>query len=145
MKTRLLIILGLVIAVSAVTLTLFPMFGLMWWSSFDPRDSDNPAFQTDYPRISQNDMYCWTQWYMKNTTIDEGKLISSIRSTIAMFGSDFDISDREVTVIHNDEETIISIAGSWTKDKTHHEKLTSVIEDHIGDSKIIRDDIVMCA
>lgn len=133
------------IAASAVTITLFPMFGLMWWSSFDPRDSDNPAFLADYPRISQNDMYCWTQWYMKNTIIDEGKLISSIRSTIAMFGSDFDISDREITVIHNDEETIISIAGSWTKDKTHHKKLTSVIEDNIGDSKIIRDDIVMCA
>lgn len=133
------------IAASAVTLVLAPMFGLIWWSSFDPRDSGNLAFLAGYPRISQNDMYCWTQWYLQDTIIDEEKLISSLRSTISMFGSDFDIPDREITISRNEEETIISIGGSWTKDRVHHEKLTSVIEGHVGDSKIIRDDIVMCA
>lgn len=105
----------------------------------------DPAFRSDYPRISQNDMYCWTQWHIQNTVIDEEGLIASIRSTISMFGSDFDILNREIAITHNDEETKVSIGGSWTKDKTHHEKLTSVIKDHIGDSKIIRDDIVACA
>jgi len=101
-------------------------------------------FLADHPQIPQNDMFCWTQWYMNNRIIDEGKLILSLRSAISMFGSDFDIADREITITHHDEETIISIGGSWTKDKVHHEKLTSVIKDHIGDSKIIRDDIIVC-
>ena len=61
-----------------------------------------------------------------------------------MFGPDFDIPDREITVTHHDEEIIVSVGGSWAKDKAHHEKLTSVIEAHIGYSKIIRDDVVMC-
>ncbi|MCH9657247.1 hypothetical protein K0U27_00900 [archaeon] len=107
-------------------------------------NDQNPAFQSGFPRISQNDMYCWTQWYLKDTYIDEEKLMSSLRSTVAMFGPDFDIPDREVTVTQINEETIISVGGSWTKDKAHHEKLTSIIKDHVGDSKITRDGIVMC-
>lgn len=95
--------------------------------------------------IPQNDMYCWTQWYMKNTIINEDELILSIQDTIVLFGSDFDIPNREITIIHNEEETIISIGGSWTKDKIHHDTLTTVIKGFIEDVDIIRDDIVMCA
>lgn len=134
MKTRTLI----PIFLGAAVLTFVALF-------YVTANDQNPAFQSGYPQMSQNDMYCWTQWYMKNHFIDEEELIPSLRSAISMFGSDFDIPSREITVTHNDEETIISIAGSWTKDKTRHEKLTSVIEEHVGDSKIIRDDIVMCA
>jgi hypothetical protein len=126
MKTRLLIIIGISVIVF--------LMGMIVYSTT----------LSNVPQIRQNDMFCWTQWYMQNTIIDEDKLIPSIRSTIFMFGSDFDIPDREITIRHNSEETIISVGGSWTKDKIHHEKLTSVIQDHIGDSKIIRDDIIMC-
>ena len=111
-----------------------------------PEPKSEPAFPSDYPRISQNDMYCWTQWwYVQNTAIDEEKLVSSLRSTISMFGPDFDIPNREITVSHNGEETVISIGGLWTKDKVHHEKLTSVIKNHMDGSELIRDNIVMCA
>ena len=134
MKVRTLIL----ISIGATVLVFAALF-------YITTNGENPAFPSGYPQISQNDMYCWTQWYMQNTKIDEEKLISSIRSTISMFGPDFDIPNREIALSHNEEETIISIGGSWTKDKAHHEKLTSVIEDHIGDSKITRDDIVMCA
>ena len=134
MKTRRLITIGILIGVTTVL-----VIGALNYES-----NNDPAFPSGYPRISQNDMYCLTQWYMTSTTIDEKESIASIRTTISMFGSDFDISDREITISHNDEETIISISGSWTKDKIHHEQLTSVIKDHIGDSKIIHDDVVMC-
>ena len=133
MKTRILIIVAVVAGITVVSI-----FGIL---SYGPND---PAFPSGYPRISQNDMFCWTQWYMHNTKIDEAKLVSSLRSTISMFGPGFDVQDREITVTHNDEETIISIGGSWTKDRTNHEKLTSVIKNHIGDSEFIRDDIVVC-
>lgn len=135
MKTRFLIIIG----IASIGMTIALIIGILNYES-----SNETAFPSGYPRISQNDMFCWTQWYMQNAKIDEGELVSSLRSTISMFGADFDIRDREITVTHNDEETIISIGGSWTKDQTHHEKLTSVIKNHIGDSELIRDDIVMC-
>ncbi len=134
MKTRFLIIMVAVV----VGITVVSIFGIL---NYGPNDS---AFPSGYPRIFQNDMYCWTQWYMQNTKIDEVKLVSSLRSTISMFGPDFDIQDREITVTPNDEETIISIGGSWRKDQTNHEKLTSVIKNHTGDSEFIHDGIVMC-
>jgi len=134
MKTRILIIVAVVAGITVVSI-----FGIL---NYEPND---PAFPSGYPRISQNDMFCWTQWYMQNTKIDEAKLVSSLRFTISMFGPDFDIPNREITVSHNDEETVISIGGSWIKDQTHHEKLTSVIKNHMDGSELIRDDIVMCA
>ena len=42
-------------------------------------------------------MYCWAQWYLKDMSIDEKKLISSLRSTVAVFGPDFDILDRKIS------------------------------------------------
>lgn len=135
MKTRLLIIIG----VTGIGIATALIIGVLNYES-----NSDTAFPSDYPRISQNDMFCWTQWYMQNTVIDEKKLVSSIRSTISMFGPDFDIPNREITISHNDEETIISIGGSWTKDKVNHEKLTSTIKNHIGNSELLRDDIVMC-
>ncbi|MCV0391941.1 MAG: hypothetical protein K5790_01460 [Nitrosopumilus sp.] len=133
MKTR-----NLAILIAVIGIIVALIIGVNYESSNDP------AFPSDYPLISQNDMFCWTQWYMQSTVIDEKKLISSIRSAISMFGSDFDIPNREITISHNEEETIISIGGSWTKDKANHEKLTAVIKNHIGDSELIRDDIVLC-
>jgi hypothetical protein len=133
MKTKTLIIISSVV----VALVFVMLFYIL-------TNDNNSAFTSGYPQIPQNDMFCWTQWYMKNTVIDEAKLIQSIGSAITLFGSNFDISNREITISHNNEETIISISGSWAKDKIHHEKLTSVIQDHIGDSKIIRDDFIMC-
>ena len=97
-----------------------------------------------FPEIKQNDMYCWTQWYLENTTIDEEKLILSIQNTISNFGSHVDVPEREITISHNEEETTISVAGVWTKDQSQHEELTSVVKNHIGDSKITRDDIILC-
>ena len=142
MKTRLLIIFGLSVTVFLIGTIVYPTINKVTFDDDNPHDI--PTALSNIPQIRQNDMFCWTQWYMQNTIIDEEKLISSIRSTIFMFGSDFDISNREITISHNSEEIIISIGGSWTKDKIHHEKMTSVIKDHIGDSKIIRDDIIMC-
>lgn len=92
----------------------------------------------------QNDLWCSTEWYMENTTIDEENLISSIRETIFGFGPEFDLAAREIKVYHHDEETVISIGGSWLDDQNQHEELTSIVKNHIGDSKIIRDDIVSC-
>lgn len=111
----------------------------------EPSALSNPALLTEYPQIKQNDMYCWTQWYMKNTTIDEEKLILSIQSTISEFGSHVDVPEREITVYYNEDETVISIAGIWTEDQNQHKELTSIVKNHIGDSEIIRDDIIMCA
>ena len=115
------------------------------WFTLHEYWCDSAAFLAEYPQIRQNDMYCWTQWYMKNTTIDEEKLILSIQSTISEFGSHVDVPEREITVSYNEEETVISIAGIWTEDQNQHKELTSVVKNHIGDSKIIRDDIIMCA
>jgi len=53
MKTKLLIILGIV----SIGITAALAIGALSYES-----NDNPAFPSDYPRISQNDMLCWTQW-----------------------------------------------------------------------------------
>jgi hypothetical protein len=142
MKTRLLIIIGISVTVFLMGAIAYPIINETTFDDDNPHDI--PTTLSNVPQIRQNDMFCWTQWYIQNTMIDEEKLISSVRTTISMFGPDFDISNREITISHNNEETIISIGGSWTKDKIHHEKLTSTIKDHIRDSKIIRDDIIMC-
>ncbi|MEX0862293.1 hypothetical protein [Nitrosopumilus sp.] len=142
MKTKLLIIIGISVTVFLIGTIIYPYINETSFDDDNPHDI--PTALSNIPQIHQNDMFCWTQWHMQNTIIDEEKLISSLRSTISMFGSDFDVPNREITIKNNDEETIISIGGSWTKDQIHHEKLTSIIKDHIGDSQIIRDDIVMC-
>ncbi|WP_428324368.1 hypothetical protein [Nitrosopumilus sp.] len=131
----LIIIVGIIIAVA--------VFGMIFYLF---ADSPNPAFPSGYPRIAQNDMYCWTQWwYVQNNTIDEVKLTSALRATISEFGQDFDIPNREIMIEYHNEQTVISVGGSWTKDVTNHKKLTSVIKGHVGDSELIRDDVVMCA
>ncbi len=130
------------ISIIGVVLTISISLFVVW--SISDTNLVNPTFLEEYPQIRQNDMFCWTQWYLENTTINESELISSIQKTIAGFGSHVDVPEREITVSHNEEETVISIAGIWIEDQNQHEELTSVIKNHIGDSKIIRDDIIMC-
>jgi len=92
----------------------------------------------------QNDLACWTEWYIEKTTIDEEKLILSVEKTISGFGSQVDIPGREINVYQYDDETVVSIAGIWKDDQIQHGELISVIKNHIGNSKIIHDDIVLC-
>ena len=94
--------------------------------------------------IPQNDMWCWTEWYLEKTAINESELVPSIQKTIAEFGPYVDVSEREITIYHNEEETVISVAGVWTKDQIQHEKLTSVVENYADDSKIMYDGIISC-
>lgn len=134
MKTKLLVIIGIISAVAVSG------FVTIWFNV-----NSNPAFPLDYPRIPQNDTYCWTQWYVEPTDIDNNTLIISIKETIRGFGSHVDILNREITVTQTEEETVVSVAGSWTEDKTQHDALTATIHKHIGDSKIIHDDAILCA
>lgn len=133
MKTRVLIIVG-IISAAAVS-----GFVTMWFNV-----NSNPAFPLGYPRIPQNDTYCWTQWYIEPTGIDNDALSISLKETIQGFGSHVDIPNRMIAVKQTEEETVISIAGSWTEDKMQHEALTVIVNEYIGDSKIIYDDIILC-
>lgn len=104
--------------------------------------SDDDIFE--YQQIPQNDMYCWTQWWIEPTNMDEDALMTSIQETIARFGSHVDISDREISVYHYEKHIVISVAGSWTKDKAQHQELTDTIKGFIGNSKIDKDDLILC-
>lgn len=109
-----------------------------------PEPEPIPEPEPEYPEIPQNDMYCWTEWYLEKTVISESDLISSIQKTIAEFGSNVDVPNREITIFHNEEETVISVAGIWIKDQTQHKELTAVVKNYVDNSKIIRDDIISC-
>ena len=133
MKTRVLIIIGAV----GIGLTTALMLGMI--------NSTNFAFPYGYPRISQNDLYCETAWYVTNITIDEKELVRSLRDTISKFGSHVDIPQREIIVSHNGDKIVVSVAGIWTGDENQYDELTSVVKNFVGDSKSVVDNRVACA
>jgi hypothetical protein len=133
MKTRLLII---IVIISAVAVS---GFVTLWLNV-----NSNPAFPLGYPDISQNDTYCWTQWYMEPTDINNDALVISIKETIQGFGPHVDIPNRMIAVKQIDEETVVSVAGLWTDNKEQHNKLTNTIRKHIGNTEILHDGIELC-
>ena len=133
MKTKLLILVGAV-GIGLTTALVLAMIS-----------SANSAFPYGYPRISQNDLYCETAWYVTNTTIDEKELVKSMQNTISEFGPHVDIPQRVITVSRNGDDIVISVAGIWTGNENQYNELRSVVETFVGDSEFILDGRVACA
>ena len=134
MKTKLLIIIGII---SAILCSIMVM-------ALSISDTYHPAFHEDYPRISQNDRYCWTHWWITHTKLNDEQLITSLGDTIAGFGLDVDVPDRDIYISY-ETHMVVSVAGIWTENQTQYQILTSVIKEHIQDAKIVREDLVSCA
>lgn len=134
MKTRKLIIIGIILGITV------SVFGTVWVIG-----NSNPAFPLGYTRIPQNDMHCSTEWWIEPTEINKDEIATSIHDTITSFGSHVDIPGRNVSFSQREDHTVVSVAGTWTEDNAQHRELTDTILEYIGSSKIIRNDVVMCA
>lgn len=100
--------------------------------------------EPEHTRIPQNDLLCATEWWVTYAEFDKDSLVSSLHDTISGFGTDVDMPDREITISER-TRIVISIQGDWTGNTEQHRQLTSEVRSNIGDAKLMRDDVVMCA
>jgi len=100
--------------------------------------------EPDHPRIPQNDLLCATEWWVTYAEFDKDNLTASLYGTISGFGKDVNIPDREITISER-TRIVISIQGDWTENPEQHRQLASVVQSNIGDAKLMRDDVVVCA
>lgn len=111
--------------------------------------------------LSENDPYCMKIWvikYVGNPSLD-GKIVHTIKTTIAEFGPQYDNPFREIRIEHGqrhqfDEEFLVEesndaseiyeiyVGGSWESEKVS--VITSALE-KIPELTMLNDSVSVCA
>jgi hypothetical protein len=97
------------------------------------------AYYLGYPRISENDKFCFTSWIIYHSIPLEHKEIEKyIREEIAKFGPQYDVSWREIKIKQTSVDSIsITVVGSWDPPNTSdHPDLHRVIFNISGIDKV---------
>jgi len=102
MKTRLLIITGIVGALMVFLMT------------------SNYYATRNLSEISQNSSDCWTTWHITygGNPYEDGFISNSIRETISGFGVHVDDPFRTIKITKNTDETFtVKVSGAWYDDE----------------------------
>lgn len=95
--------------------------------------------------VRQNDVECFTGWYIEKIVLDEDELTKSILEQIKKYGPYVDVTDREVHISPFDhDEMSIRIEGVWTTNATQFEELDIIIKKYIDEKLIIDSGIISC-
>ena len=96
---------SVLIGIISVTIILFVLFYLINMS----------GYYFGYPRISENDRFCFTSWTVyHNTPLEHKGIEDHIRKEIAQLGSEYDVPWREIRIKQvNIDSITITVFGSW--------------------------------
>lgn len=104
------------------------------------------AFPIGFPRISQNDFYCGSEWiieYNENMEPIHADIESSIRQTIAEFGHHVNIPWREITISHDNSNLKVTVAGIWNPDEVEYNTISESIK-QVDNVKSVQTGPVWC-
>lgn len=137
MKTKTLLIVGLVILVSICAITFIILIF---------NHTPDTSYYFGGIGLPENDKLCFVTLMIHNTTLSPAELVQKVRLEISKLGPQYDFEERKITAEQIKQETIsIEIGGSWrTTDSNDRPNLLNLFS-NIGGVAVDDRLLVTCA